>query len=251
MPAYGSSRPKTYYNSKSLTNLNLVLDLDETLVHTMDDDGVKSDKDILLELEKTHPRSIEIRDRLLKAVSTDIGVKRGYGSKYRFCSVLRPHLEEFLKFCFEYFRVVSVWSAGQRGYVEAVVRHIFMGVQDPDFVFSRDELVTTYKGSYEKPLMHLRDLHPLAEKYFTPQNTLVLDDNYRTFIKVNPDNAVEIPVYSPEPTFEDIMKEDDHLLKVKYWLLSKEVMNSKDVRTLNKKIFDIPLEDLKSRASSY
>lgn len=229
-----SERPERYYNEKSLTKLNIVLDVDETLVHTPDDEGKDSDRDKLYDLENNHPRGIELRGRIIKVTSNDVGVKRGYGVKYNFPSILRPHLKEFLRFCFEYFRIVSIWSAGQRGYVHSIVRNIFRDIHDPSFVYTRDQLKSMYDGSYEKPLMYLREIDPLANKYFTPENTLILDDNYRTFAKVNPDNAIHIPAYIPEMNMESLMEDENSLLEFKDWLMQPKVMNTKDVRKLDK-----------------
>ena len=46
----------------------------------------------------------------------------------------RPYLKVFLDYCFEHYRV-GVWSIGQPGYVNAIVKHLFEGYE-PEFVYN-------------------------------------------------------------------------------------------------------------------
>jgi hypothetical protein len=83
------------------------------------------------------------------------------------------------------------------------------------------------------------------------KNTFALDDNDRTYTK-NLDNGVLIPPYEPGPFIDELREEDTALLKFKYWLLQPEVIDSKDVTSLNKnKIFTTSLNSYRKKAASY
>jgi hypothetical protein len=72
-------------------------------------------------------------------------------------------------------------------------------------------------------------------------STLVaLDDNESTFSK-NKDNALHIPAYEPEFTYEGILEDERALLNVMFWLTAPEVINIADIRKVDKSnFFDEP-----------
>ena len=79
---------------KSLTDKAIILDLDETCIHTAEDD-------------KSMNKSICDNPNLdgdVYTLTLDAGKLKMWGTK-------RPHLDEFLLFCFSYFKHVCVWSA--------------------------------------------------------------------------------------------------------------------------------------------
>lgn len=220
----------------SITDKCIVLDLDQTLIATQDD---------MISLKKSgilsDPKLMSLRSRMYHIVIDDLN-KPGEGSRFECWGITRPHISEFLIFCFSYFKIVAVWSAGTRSYVEAIVEHIFRDIRKPHIIFTRDDIM---KG-VEKPLVNMINSCDLMKQYMSLDNTLALDDNSSTYIH-NPDNALLIPAY--EPTSADAMGRDDPtLLQLKYWLLQPEVVNCKDVRTLNKDgIYSNSLESYKNR----
>src|SRR5690606_31782804 len=105
--------------STSLTNKCIVLDLDQTLLATQESINSLHELGIL-----SNPNLLSLRNRTYYFTIEDLEGP-GIGTKYNYWGVTRPHCHEFLLFCFSYFRVVAIWSAGQRPYVESIVDYLF------------------------------------------------------------------------------------------------------------------------------
>jgi len=220
----------------------IVLDIDETLVHTFEDEEALSK----LRFNKK-PDHVAVKNRIYHFGIDNSGSKKGSGEVSETAGILRPGVEDFLSFCFGYFDKVVVWSAGTDQYVKAMVDRLFRDLYEPHIVFTRN--ACTKDGDvYVKPLDKL--FKEDVSKSLKPENTFVLDDKRWTFIE-NPENAILIPPYEPHkhddtehkpPTYtiKLLSDDDDKLLKLQRWFETKEVMNSKDIRKLDKnKIFSL------------
>jgi len=211
----------------SMTDKCIVLDLDQTLIATQDsidslkEFGIMSDPSLMSLRSRTYYLSIEDLE------------KPGIGTNYEFWGVIRPHTKEFLIFCFSYFKIVAVWSAGQRPYVEAIVDYIFKDIRSPHIIFTYDDIDMGPNGHVEKPLTKMIESNPVLRRNMSLKNTLAIDDNNMTYIK-NLGNGVLIPAYEPPLNINAMLGDDPALLQLKYWFLQPEVMNSKDVTTLDK-----------------
>ena len=203
-----------------LTSKNIVLDLDETLVNTREDfDSLKK---------------VNLIDPKIGKSFYSLILPPDY---YHVWGIVRPGCKEFLRFCFDYFDKVIVWSAGEDKYVQAVVNRLFDGLPEPDAVLSRP-FCETEDGNTTKPLIKLQQIFPDVNL----TNTLIVDDREHNFINCNPDNAILIPPFSPS---ESEVKGDDALCQIMEWLLRPEVKASLDVRTLDKsQIFSQPIPTL-------
>ena len=208
-----------------LTNKTIVLDLDSTLIYTSDN----FDQYVSLELY-TNPEHTHLRNRIYKFDVIDVVDKPGTGVRSSMWGILRPHVYEFLEFCFDYFENVVVWSAGQLRYVHAICDVLFTDPEkQPILIYSFDDCERNDNFLY-KPLIKLSQ-NELPS--VTLDRCVILDDNEMTFSK-NKDNALHIPPYEPELTPQGIMEPDDTLKNLTKWLMKPEVMNSKDVRKTNK-----------------
>lgn len=194
-----------------ITSKNIVLDIDETLI-----------------LSLTTPEEIN---------SVDLTIPDNYNNlslifldKKPIYVFSRPYCQSFLRFCFKYFDKVIVWSAGSKEYVETVVNKLFYGIGQPYRVYDRSFCETTANG-YTKPLSKIiRDIPSV-----TLQNTIIVDDKVSNFSK-NPENGILIPAYS------SINNNDDALIKLVQWLLTKEVMETGNIALIPKNnIFIEPL----------
>ncbi len=122
----------------------------------------------------------------------------------------RPYLYDFLKFCFLNFEKVSIWTAASDKWFQHVNREVFNPIIQKlndeteqnfafDFVFTRDRCTHTWRHSewhghhIRVRLKRLRKLFRSKDKYkdYTKHNTLVLDDDPRTF-QDNYGNSIEI-----------------------------------------------------------
>lgn len=228
----------------SITDKCVVLDLDQTLIATQDSIDSLKRLGIL-----SDPKLLSLRNRTYHITIEDLE-KPGIGTKYDFWGVTRPHVQEFLIFCFSYFKIVAVWSAGKRPYVEAIVAHIFKDIRPPHVVFTHDEIIIGPKGHVEKPLTKLIESNPVLRRNMSLQNTLAVDDNSMTFY-LNYDNGILIPAYDPSVSVDALARDDPTLLQLKYWLLQPEVVNARDVTVLDKsKIFSTSLDAYKNKLRS-
>lgn len=211
--------------SQPISQHSIVLDLDETLVHTQETD-VKSISKMLMD-----PNYMALRHRIYILDLNDIGQRRGTGTAVRMWGVTRPHVEEFLAFCFAYFKRVIVWSAGMKEYVDEVVRFLFRDLPMPDVVYARDKC-TNIDGLLEKPLQKMIDSEP--QLTITLTSTFALDDRKSTFERFNPFNGILIPRYEPGIDAKSMLEDETALVNLQEWLEKPEVIEASDVRSLNK-----------------
>lgn len=230
--------------TQSITDMSVILDLDSTLLNTQESFDDFKKLSIM-----TNPNLLHIKKRCYC-----IRMKEAAdNSAYNFWGIKRNHLDEFLLFCFNYFKYVIVWSAGNHSYVNSIVLDLFKNLRPPHFVWSKDDCV--WEGK-EKDIT-IKPLSKLINSDFGKKHNLRIDrmihidDNETTFSK-NLRNAINIPPYDPEPTIEDLEQADTALLQIKYWLLLPHVMYSDDVTKLDmQNIFKHTVEDLKNLANMY
>jgi len=203
-----------------ITNKTIVLDLDETLVHSSE------------EMQDT--RYVNYKDPEVASRFYQMQLQNQYQTPM--WGVTRPHTKEFLNFCFDYFDNVIVWSAGLPAYVDSIVKHIFKDVGEPDLVFARDRCVQAPNSkNLCKPLTILTDERPDLFSVPDLSSVLIVDDRTYTFESCNPHNAIHIPSFSPDPKRDKKMGADDTaLVQIMDWLMTSKVRNCKDVRSLNK-----------------
>mgnify|MGYP001568317036 CR=1 FL=1 len=222
-----------------MTNRVIVIDIDETLVRTFDEDediSYSNFKEIVDELP------LIAKSRIYQFDLYDvIEGTRGKGDKMRMFGVIRPYVDEFLEFCFKYFQLVCVWSAGKPDYVDGICQTLFKD-KSPHIVYTSEHCEERIKrGGKEtiKPIekmINMNSKQPSLEGLMRFDNTLCLDDRESTFSE-NPKNGILIPSWSPEPTVQSLMDNSDQALhQLQHWLLEHK---TGDVRNLHKNtIFD-------------
>lgn len=208
---------------KSLTSNTIVLDIDETLVHTDDENGKLNRSDVM-----NYPT---LADDVYVITLKDDLEDSNDGNTIKMWGTKRPHLDEFLLFCFTYFDNVCVWSAGQYDYVHAMVNELFSRFRKPDIVMTFDDCVQNEEGDWIKPLEKFFN-HPKAKGRIFPEDTYIIDDRNYTFER-NKGNGILIPAYSPS-SINDMQKEDDHLNRLKGWFMQPKSRFTGNVKTLNK-----------------
>lgn len=146
--------------------MNIVLDLDETLVS--------------VNLNLSSPLKYHCKFSL----DQDQDV-------YYLCK--RPHLDLFLKYIFKNFKTVSVWTAATRPYALKVIECIFTPSQRKRLAFikARDELKVKEDGSYTKPLAKVFKSNEIIKSH----NTIMIDDR-RSAMADNLGNAIIVPAFN-------------------------------------------------------
>jgi|LSQX01.3.fsa_nt_gb hypothetical protein len=239
MPIFKTGLEESFNPS---ANHCIVLDLDETCVHTME----SSSTDKLRELEIfTNPRYLPLRKRIYTISITDVldTDRKGGGNHSEMWGIMRPHLKEFLLFCFSHFKIVAVWSAGRAGYVEAICDVIFKDIRPPHVIFTYDDCEANNSGILQKPLLKMINSDPVLKKHMSLENTFAIDDRLSTFDGVNPHNGILIPLYEPNPTPASMAMDDLALEQLKLWFRANPTGN---VMEMDKsKIFSTSLNKLR------
>lgn len=209
---------------KSFTNLNIVLDLDETLVHTYENYDFKED------LTSTEVNYLKSRLFEYRVVDPNTSIEE---STYRIYGIMRPWLKQFLIFCFVYFRNVIVWSAGQPRYVMKIVDILFRDIFPPLIIYTKDQTDIDDDNTTYKPLEKLFNDSRLVSCNVNKKNTLIIDDKYETFSK-NKLNGICIPAYEPGISFAELSTNDPSFIQLILWLQRDSIMKAGDVRVLDK-----------------
>lgn len=218
-------------NRKTTTNNCLILDLDETLVHTFEETAI---------LKKLKPhKNPALRPRIYhKSICEP-------NDEFEMWGVSRPHLEEFLEFCFSYFKIVAVWSAGTTRYVEEIVDLIFPVNSPPHIIFTRSDC-EMIDDVTKKSLFKMIEMEPLLKDVMTIQNTLIIDDRCDVW-DVCPLNVIKIPAYVPQPTIETMLKDDIALEQIRWWLIQPEIIKAVDTRMISRSdIFTTSIQEYKN-----
>jgi hypothetical protein len=189
--------------------IGIVLDLDEALVHTSTDINSLQESKILED-----PNLIDIRSRcfVLDFFDEELDGTRSHNIMW---GIKRPHLDKFLRECFEKYPYVIVWSAGTRDYVLRVADAIFPH-KKPHFIFSREHCLRT-PTDYVKPLKLLYVHEPKLAKLVLPERLIMIDDKENNFV-YNKGNGLVIKKFDPDLSLppleliEELRKDDQYLL---------------------------------------
>lgn len=204
--------------------MNIVLDLDATLILTYEEDDAES----IYHSLNIHTENFELKK---DTYFFELEEKFTWG-------ILRPGVIDFLQWADKFFDNVIIWSAGTDSYVKKIVRILYdrSKLKYPQIVYKRSHCSFNEKNDFCKRLDQLFDQDYCRVNGITKYNTLLLDDN-RVNHKPNPDNTFLIPAYSPEITVSGIInKSDDILMRVKDWYLNIPD-DATDIRMLKKPNF--------------
>src|SRR5579885_469627 len=218
-----SNIPENIQNIKPQNNLKpkngkrLVLDLDETVVHTF------APKDNFMDF--VNDLTEDQRKRLYVLEFPGGETLFGY---------IRPGVENLLKVAFEEFESVGVWSAGTEFYVHEIVKLIFRG-EKPLFVMTRNDCNELKINKKEmpcryKPLENIYKKHPTHNE----SNTLIIDDR-KDICKLNCLNNIQIPEFNLTSSNCTTLLNDNSLDILAKWFQTDDFRNTNDVRTLKSK----------------
>lgn len=197
----------------------IVLDMDETLLHTFSDTSREEMFDVVIDNENTY----------LACVS-DLDMHPGSGNNQLVAGAIRPGFDDFMRFCYNCFRNVIVWSAGTNNYVNEVMDEVCSNVGMPDLILTREDCVRTRYG-FEKPLYVLVEDYPHLG--ITMESIVIVDDKEVSF-RANPDNGVLMTPF--EPGIDSLKDNDNSLAHLQEWL-EEELLQADDVREVYKPIF--------------
>ena len=205
--------------------MNIVLDLDSTLICTYEGESSRSTFSKL----KIYTENEDIAHRVYHFELENGSFMWG---------VFRPGVAEFLKWSYNFFNNVIIWSAGMRCYVKKIV-HILnksLDITNPDIVFYREHCTNINNKKIIKHLDKIFEISSLKNKNINKKNTLLIDDN-KSNHKHNKENTILIPAYLPDFTIEGILIDSDRsLLILREWFESIPIP-CKDITLIPKPVF--------------
>ena len=220
---------------RSLTDKVIVLDLDESLVHSISGKTEETDFKLLTDLEIMTKSSLNDLKKRIYILKIDDCHSKGMGDRSHMWGIKRPHLDDFLNFCFSYFKIVAIWSAGSHSYVDILVEKLFNNInRSPHIIYSRKNITNDPHHGYHKPLIKMINGIPGLDQYMSLSNTFILDDRDSNFYN-NEENGIKIPYYLPEVTIEGLRKDDLQLVNLQHWFNTDQVKYTNDVRKIDKK----------------
>jgi RNA polymerase II subunit A small phosphatase-like protein len=184
-----------------MSKKTLILDLDETLIHT---ESVPDDYADMYDYDFIMPS------------------KRG--SQYY--TKKRPYLDQFLTYAFENFDV-AVWTAAGEDYAKLVLSNIGVNLSDLKFLYTKDNctLKIDYYGQHSGSYYGVKNLNKLKKKGYDLDQVLIVDDIAATASN-NYGNLVLI-----KPFVNDY--DDTELLKLISYL--ETIKDSSNVRRIEKR----------------
>lgn len=167
---------------KRSLRLHLVLDLDHTLLHTL----------------TTNEFWV-----LTRGYNENIPPPDAVCLKYRWYTFFRPGLHEFLNWAFANCLTVSVFTAGDQGYANWIVKSIVPHGKQFYHVMSHSS-VEKLDGQPVKPLYKLWSTEKAEQASIHEGNTIIVDD-LQCMFRLNPRNGLHI---KPFNVSEDYMCDD-------------------------------------------
>ena len=215
-----------YSNPQPLSKYSVVLDLDETLVHSYADDTINQLNSLGI---YSNPNFMSLRQRTYFLNSNQPLI----GEYTYIWGIKRPYTEYFLNFCFSYFQSVIIWSAGSPVYVPHIVDMLFIDLPAPHKVYTIEQCEDTRYGDYHKPLRKL--INQERHLNLSLEHLLIIDDKWSNMLE-NTNNGIVIPPYSPIPNINQLAEteNDTALQDIAIWLMRNEVLNAHDIREVDK-----------------
>ena len=181
---------------------NLYLDLDETLIYSMD-----------MRYRKTFPSIVESF--------------KHHNFENMYLILERPGLQNFLDWIFDHFNV-SIWSAASPDYVDFIAKNIIIGSKKRKLKRilnsnNCDKSQQIYGEEHLKKLDLLWDHYKLPNH--SPNNTILLDD-LRLNVNSQPENCMKIKKFVVTKNYV----EDQELLKIKNKL--ENVLDNYNIRRI-------------------
>ena len=190
------------------SKLNIVLDLDATLICAESSNEFNFEKDIW------------------KSQKFDFYDMDGYYVVFE-----RPGLQEFLDYLFKNFNV-SIWTAASKDYALYIIDNIILQDNKPDrkldwVFFSYHCDISKKKKDATKSLAMFWDEYKMEG--YTKENTMILDD-YDEVYNTQPNNCIIAPVFD----FSKDGSENDNFLSLLQKALSEAKAGS-PAKSVNKK----------------
>lgn len=155
--------------------VNIILDLDETLIHTA-----------------------KISNAFSKRLAESVDFWFKINDQY-FWILKRPGLSVFIDFVYRHF-TVGIWTAAERDYAREVCRNILTNdqISKTKFIYSRNFCYldsNIQPINFTKPLEKIYQTHPTSHNQM---NTIMIDNNSHV-MRYNHHNGIHVPDFTGDP----------------------------------------------------
>jgi len=162
----------------------LILDIDETLIHT-----------------KLDEFSNHIYD-----------FKFSVNGKSSFYTKKRPYLDQFLDYAFENFDI-AIWTASGEDYAKEIIKNIGILESSLKFLYTKDKCTIKYSFDYFNHY-GIKNLNKLKKKGYDLNRVLIIDDIRDTAIN-NYGNLILIKPFKDDNNDTELLKLISYLQKIK------------------------------------
>jgi hypothetical protein len=155
--------------------VNIILDLDETLIHT-----------------------VKITTTFSKLLANSVDFWFKINNQY-FWVLKRPGLAIFIEFVYKHFNV-GIWTAAEKDYAKEICRNILSldQINKSKFIYSRNFCYLDSSlgpAGFTKPLEKIYKIH---SDLFNHMNTIMIDNNSHV-MRFNHHNGIHVPDFNGDP----------------------------------------------------
>jgi len=194
-----------------MNNLHVVLDIDNTLIDSINEQDYKIIK-------------YEIRPPDL------------YYQEAHMLIWKRPHLQDFLNFLNEHVQYVSIWTNGNKSWLNFIFNNLIAKYINPRkivFLFSIDySTPIMIRNDHFSGKIYVKELKKILNNNVTLRNTVLIDDNYYNCY-FNRNNSIPIKKYH---VLHEKNKKFNELKNIKEILLSLKA--TQDVSQTMGKVYE-------------
>lgn len=122
---------------------------------------------------------------------------------------LRPGLEHFLQTVFAHFKV-AVWTSADYEYARQIVKQVFPPEHSLEYLWAREDCAWRYVPELDK-YEYLKDFKELKERGWNLDRTIAVDDSPEKHVDQS-DNLILIPAWVGETDDDDLPLLADYLV---------------------------------------
>lgn len=130
----------------------------------------------------------------------------------KFYTYKRPYLREFLEFCFEHFEV-AVWTSSTTAYAEEIVKNILTAEQKLTFLWTRSRCTISFDEELGESY-YSKKLDKVRKRGFDLNSIIAIDDSPRKW-RYSYGNLIRVTIFEGDRKDEELDLLMKYLLQLK------------------------------------
>ncbi len=168
---------------------------------------------------------LDLDETIIHATETPLGHTPDFMILGQYHVYRRPFLDEFLRFCFEHFRV-GVWTSSSLDYAQAVVAQAIEPIGPLEFLWDRERCTNRYDAELGQSYF-VKDLGKLKKRGYALEQVLMIDDS-KEKLERNYGNYIRVAEFTGQ-------QGDEELRKLMLYL--PKLVDVENVRTVEKRFW--------------